>query len=283
MTAMATEKTDSHTHTWFSGHGSGTVDEVVCAALAQNMTMVALTEHLPLPAEVDPDSTFGMTPAQVDEYFAALDEARLAHPQIEIVTGIELDWRFGAEEYLLGWLERYPFELIACGVHMLSYPNGDHWEFDHPAFADGWNERSEEGVWWEYFDLWMQAITSKVPFDLMNHPDLPKKLDHRPTFDPTEYYHAMAEAAAKAGVMVEVNTSGLHKPVGELYPAPDLLRTFYLAGVPCTISSDAHKPAHVGRNFEEGYAAMRAAGYTHVTVPTRTGDRREIPLNEYSP
>jgi len=272
------EKTDSHTHTWFSGHGSGTVDEVVKAAVAQGMTTLALTEHLPLPGFVDPDGGYGMSPEQVDEYFDALNEARLAHPEIEIISGIELDWRWGAEEYLLGWLKRYPFEFRVCGIHMLSYPDGSHWEFDHPAYADGWDERNEEGVWQEYFDLWMQAITSKVPIDLMAHPDLPKKLGHKPTFDTTEYYRAMAESAAKAGVMIEVNTAGLHKTVGELYPEPALLKAFFEADVPCTISSDAHSPNHVGRSFEEGYVALRNAGYTHVTMPTRTGDRREIPL-----
>jgi len=278
MISMAIEKTDSHTHTWFSGHGSGTVDDVVRAALAQDMTMVALTEHLPLPPEVDPNGSFGMSPLQVDEYFAALDEARHTYPDIEIISGIELDWRYGAEEYLLGWLQRYPFELVVGSVHMLSYPNGDHWEFDHPDYLDGWNERNEEGVWREYFELWMQAITSKIPFDLMAHPDLPKKFDFKPTFNTKEYYQAMAEAAAHAGVMVEVNTSGLHKPVGELYPAPPLLRDFFLAGVPCTMSSDAHTPEHVGRSFDAGYAALSTAGYTYLTVPTRSGDRREIPL-----
>ena len=251
---------------------------MVREAVDQGMTMVALTEHLPLPLEVDPDNSYGMSPEQVDEYFALLDEARLTYPEIEIISGIELDWRFGAEEYLLDWLARYPFELVLGSVHMLSYPNGDHWEFDHPAYVDGWKVRDEEGVWREYFDLWMQAITSKVPFDMMPHPDLPKKMGFKPTFDTTEYYQAMAEAAARAGVLVEVNTSGLHKPVGELYPAPALLREFYLAGVPCTMSSDAHSPKHVGRNFEEGYAALRAAGYTQITVPTRSGDRRVIEL-----
>jgi len=278
MVAQIMERTDSHTHTWFSGHGSGTVDEVARAALAQGMTMVALTEHLPLPPEVDFMGDFGMSAQQVDEYLAALDEARISYPEIEIISGIELDWRYGAEDYLLDWLRRYPFEFIVGSVHMLSYPNGDHWEFDHPGYADGWNERNEEGVWREYFDLWMQAITSKVPIDMMAHPDLPKKLDHKPTFDTTDYYNAMAEAAARAGVMIEMNTSGLHRPVGELYPVQALLEAFCEAGVPCTISSDAHKPEHVGRSFDEGYQALLAAGYTHVTVPTRYGDRREIEI-----
>ncbi|MDR2035268.1 MAG: histidinol-phosphatase HisJ family protein [Coriobacteriales bacterium] len=273
------EKTDSHTHTWLSGHGDGTVIEVAQTAVSQGMTMVALTDHLPLPREVDPDGVFAMDPLNMDEYFYLLEEARLEYPSLEIIGGIEIDWRWGAEDYILSWVERYPFELLTGSVHMLTSEQGEPWEFDHPDYAKGWEERGEEAVWMDYLELWKQAITSKVPFDLMTHPDLPKKLNHKPPFDPTEYYHAMAELAAASGVMVEMNTSGLYKPVGELYPAPALLQAFYEAGVPCAISSDAHTPHHVGRNFEEGYAALRAAGYSHLTVPTRTGDRRQIPLD----
>ncbi|MCL1898578.1 MAG: hypothetical protein FWG16_07155, partial [Micrococcales bacterium] len=77
---------------------------------------------------------------------------------------------------------------------------------------------------------------------------------------------------------IELNTSGLHYAVAELYPAPLLLHAFHEAGVPCTISSDAHAPENVGRSFDAGYAALRAAGYSYITVPTHTGDRRQIPL-----
>lgn len=272
------ERIDTHTHTWMSRHGIGTVDEVVRAALAQCMTTVALTEHLPLPQEVD-DGTFAMEPSRMEEYLADIEQARLMYRDIEIITGIEIDWRFGAEEYLLDWVERYPFELLLGSVHMLSYADGSHWEFDHPGYAEGWNERGEQEVWEEYLELWLQAIRSKVPFDVMTHPDLPKKLDHKPNFDPTGFYTVMTDAAAEAGVMIEVNTSGLYTPVKELYPAPELLKMFCEKGVPCTISSDAHDPKNVGRGFKAACEALKAAGYTQVTVPKRNGDRRTIPLD----
>lgn len=272
------ERTDTHTHTWRSGHGIGTVDEVVQQALAQGMQMVALTEHLPLPKEIDADGTFAMQPDQMQGYFADIEEARLRYPGIEIISGVEVDWRCNAGDYIMDTLSDWPIELRLCGIHMLSEADGSHWEFDHPDYEDGWIERSEEGVWQRYLELWLEALSSSVPFDIMAHPDLPKKLNHKPLFDTREYYATMAEAAKAAGVMIEVNTAGLHKPVGELYSAPALLKVFCDAGVPCSIGSDAHDPAHVGRSFDEGYAALKAAGYTCITVPTRSGDRREIPL-----
>jgi histidinol-phosphatase (PHP family) len=241
------------------------------------MTMVALTEHLPLPPEVDTDGTFAMDPDKVDLYREAVEAARLKYPQIEVICGIEIDWRWGAADYILERIQ--PFELLLGSVHMLTDAQGNHWEFDHPNYIEGWQERGEEQVWWTYLELWCQALASPVPFDLMTHPDLPKKLGFKPCFDTRELYATMAEAAATAGVMIEMNTSGLRKPVGELYPSAALLRAFCQAGVDCTISSDAHRPSDVGRDFDAGYAAMRQAGYREITIPTRSGDRRKIPLD----
>jgi histidinol-phosphatase (PHP family) len=271
------EFTDMHTHTWLSGHGEGTVEEVVATAVARGLSTVALTEHLPLPPEVDPSGTFAMTESQVVSYLEAVTSAREAHPEIEVICGVEIDWREGAESYILKRLE--PYEVLLGSVHMLSDVEGNVWEFDHPDYIDGWYERGEKNVWMEYFRLWRDAVRSAVPFTIMTHPDLPKKLGFKPRFDPRELYAAMAEIVAVRDVLVEVNTSGLRKPVGELYPAPELLRAFCDAGVGCTVSSDAHIPDDVGRDLDIAHVAMRKAGYTHVTVPTRTGDRRLIPLS----
>ncbi len=41
---------------------------------------------------------------------------------------------------------------------------------------------------------------------------------------------------------IEVSTAGLRKPVGEIYPARDLLEMFVGAGKPVALSSDAHEP-----------------------------------------
>jgi histidinol-phosphatase (PHP family) len=272
------EKTDTHTHTHYSHHGIGTAEEVVAAAAARGLSTIAITEHLPLPDEVNDDGTFAMFSEEIKPYLASVEAARAAHPKIEVICGFEVDWREGAEGYILDLLDSYPHELVLGSVHMLTEKDGTHWEFDHPAYLAGWAECGAERVWQRYFELWRDAVQSAVPFQLMAHPDLPKKLGFRPTFDTRELYAAMAETAAAADVMVEVNTSGLHKPVAELYPAPALLQAFYAAGVPCAVSSDAHAPADVGRDIEVAWAAMYRAGYREVTVPTRDGDRRAILL-----
>jgi len=113
---------DCHTHTYLSNHGSGLIEEVVSAAVARGMSMIALTEHLPLPREVDVDGTFAMDPDMVEDYIEAVREVRAAHPEIEVICGVEIDWRAGATDYILNSLEQVssPFELRLGSVHMLT-------------------------------------------------------------------------------------------------------------------------------------------------------------------
>ena len=52
---------------------------------------------------------------------------------------------------------------------------------------------------------------------------------------------------------------------GELYPEPALLARFRAAGVPATLSSDAHAPEDVARDYPTAVAALRGAGYETIT------------------
>jgi histidinol-phosphatase (PHP family) len=49
---------------------------------------------------------------------------------------------------------------------------------------------------------------------------------------------------------VEVNTSGLRKPIGEQYPSLEILQQAVEAGLPLTLGSDAHSPEHVGHSLD---------------------------------
>ena len=48
------ELVNCHTHTVYSGHGQGSVDQLVGAARQAGITTLAVTEHYPLPSELDP-------------------------------------------------------------------------------------------------------------------------------------------------------------------------------------------------------------------------------------
>lgn len=272
--AIALELVSCHTHTVYSGHGEGTVEELVAAAEAAGATTLAVTEHFPLSDVWDPHHDTSMSWEEEPSYRAGVAAAAAAHPGIEVVCGCEVDWLGAGEDRALGADAFAPYAWVLGSVHFI-----DGWAFDDPAIVDSWPEHgSVDDVWRRYFEVWCEAASSPWPFDAMSHPDLVKKFGFRPSFDPAPLYRRAAQAAAAAGRMVEVNTSGAFYPCAEMYPALDLLREFSRAGVECSVGSDAHAPQNVVRGIEDAYRLMREAGYRCVTVPTADGDRRRIPL-----
>lgn len=266
------ELVNLHCHTGYCGHAEGEVEEYVQAAVAAGLTTLAFTDHYPLTSAFDPVGYLSVPSEKIPTYLAAIDAARAAHPEIEILTGCEMDWLGAHEDRAFTPQDYAPFAYMLLSVHFV-----DAWPFDDPAQRDRWNEPgAPDAIWRRYFELWCDAVSSDVPFTTMSHPDLAKKFNHYPTYDVAPLYSMAAEAAQASGKMIELNTSGSYYACKEMFPAPALLREFCRAGVPCTIGTDAHKPEHVARDLAAGYKAMYEAGYRAVTVSTPNGDRRTI-------
>ncbi len=70
-----------------------------------------------------------------------------------------------------------------------------------------------------------------------------------------------ADVFKQNGVVIEINSSGLRKPVEEIYPSFDALKIYCQAGVPITFGSDAHTPQEVGLGFEQSFVLAKQAGY----------------------
>lgn len=269
------ELVDCHTHTAFSGHGSGTVAEVVGRARELGLATLALTEHLWLPEWLDPEHGDSMTKGQTELYLSQLHEQRAMleeqHAPLELVIGIEADWLDGRAEELASLCA--PYEYVLGSVHFV-----DGLAVDYAKDVGAWPELGVDETWRRYFEKWLDMAKSPAPFSAFAHPDLPKKYGLCPSFDTREYFAEMAHVTAQRGCMIEVNTSGQRKDVGEAYPSLAVLRQFFAAGVECTVGSDAHAPADIAAGVEDACALIRAAGYRYVTVPTRDGDRRHIRL-----
>lgn len=267
------ELINTHCHSKYCGHGAGEVEEYASAARRAGLTTLAFTEHYPLSSAFDPDGYLSVPAPDMPRYLDAVERARLEHLEIDIITGVELDYLGGQEDRVIEAADLAPFKLILGSVHFI-----DGWAFDDPAQRGRWSEPgAPDAIWRRYFELWCEAASDPcMPFDVMSHPDLAKKFGYYPTFDVAHLHEQAAEAARAGGRMVEVNTSGSYYACAEMFPARDLLACFCRAGVPCTVGTDAHDPVNVARDIESGYRLMYEAGYREVTVPTADGDRRRI-------
>lgn len=275
MVGDAMELVNTHCHSRLCGHGEGEVLEYARAASDAGLSTLAFTEHYPLSEAFDPDRYLSVPVDLMGRYHADVARAAAAHPAMEVLLGVELDYLGALEDrpFAPGSFDRYA--IVLGSVHFI-----DGWAFDDPAQRGRWLEPgAPDAIWRRYGELWCDAASdASLPYTVMSHPDLAKKFGYYPSFDLGPLYRQMAEAAASAGRMVEVNTSGSYYACGEMFPAPALLREFCRAGVPATVGTDAHVPCNVARDIRQGYRALYEAGYRVVTVPTSTGDRRSITI-----
>ena len=273
----AYERVDCHTHSAYSGHGSGSVADMVRRAEDLGLSTFAQTEHLVLPDGMDPLFETSMSSQTMKRYVDELHEQRerLAHAGsgMQLLFGIEADWLPGRTAEL----ERLcaPFDYVLGSVHFI-----DNRPIDDSRDLSVWDDYGIDGLWRAYFESWLDMAAHPGPIMCFAHPDLPKKYGWHPGFDAREYNYEMAQAVARSGRMVEVNTAGLRKDAHEMYPALEMLRSFRDAGVECTIGSDAHAPKDVATNFDDAVGLMRQAGYGKLTVPMPDGDRRHIAIED---
>ncbi|HUS17171.1 MAG TPA: histidinol-phosphatase HisJ family protein [Chloroflexia bacterium] len=251
---------DYHMHSYLCGHGVGVPAEYAAHAANLGLDEIGFSEHVPmywLPGR-DPDPELAMTADELPLYFELVEAARRAVPDMPIHLGLEADYIPGHEATLAGILAAHPWDYVYGSVHFLGT-----WGMDDARYVEEFERRDIDAVYEEYFGL-VEAAARSGMFDIMAHLDLVKKFGHRATGDLRGLYAQVARTMAASEVCVEVNSAGLRKPVGEIYPHIDLLRALYVAGVPVTLGSDAHQPDHVGADFATSLRLLREVGYQRV-------------------
>jgi histidinol-phosphatase (PHP family) len=110
----------------------------------------------------------------------------------------------------------------------------------------------------------MKSLAQSGVFDIVAHLDLAKKFGFYPDIDLSKEIDAALDAIAEASLVVELNTSGWHKPCADGYPTLEILRKCCARGIRTTINADAHQPEHLTRDFDRAVERLAAAGYTHI-------------------
>ncbi|MBO8138657.1 MAG: histidinol-phosphatase [Desulfotomaculum sp.] len=198
----------------------------------------------------------------LEDYMKMIFKAR--EQGINVKFGIEMDYFPGKEKEIEKFINSYPFDYIIGSVHWI-----DQWGIDLDEMKEEWDKREVKDVWTSYFDRLVSMAESGL-FDIAGHIDLVKIFKYIPQdtdFLQREYERA-AKSLAQSGTAIEISTAGLRKPVGEIYPHPDLLSTCFRYNVPVVLSSDAHCPEDVGRDYDKAVELARKVGYTKIQVFT---------------
>ena len=305
---MTTPIVDCHTHTSFSD-GEPTFEENVRAAADAGCSVLVSTDHLTLPASMDPACEVQVPEARLAEHRAAFDAAKALARELtagtatplELVYGFECDWYPGCEDNVARWAAGAVVRLGS--VHWIGEPgnvragaagspeaaaahvkpagtpgSGSGW-IDDPDDKHVWEELGPDEVWRRYVKTWCRACESPLGFSSMAHPDLAMRFVNEgfaATIDLGPLWDEMAACAHDTGRRIEVSTAGLRKTVGGYYPSPGLLTRFHAAEVPITVGSDSHRACDICWGIRDAYRCAAAAGYRGMEVPHADGSWEHV-------
>ncbi len=192
--------------------------------------------------------------------FATVQKAAAEFPQLEVKAGIEMDYTPGEETEISQFLDQFNLDYVIGSIHYL----GD-WMFDNADYKEEYQNWDIDELYKEYFNYVKQSAQSGL-FDILGHLDLIKVFDFRPEQDVLEIVNPVLEVIAAEDQVIEINTNGLNKPVGEIYPSRKILEQAYDKEVKVTLGSDAHSAQRVGENLAEMREMLLDIGYREVAT-----------------
>lgn len=266
---------DYHMHTPLCGDAEGEYHEYAQYAEKRGLSEIGFTGHCPQyylpPAERDGHCS--IVQEELGTYIEEVSKvARNKQGTLEVRTALEVDYVPGKEKGLVPFLHYYDWDYLLLSVHFI---NG--WAFDDPRQVKVFDEKDVDKVYTEYYRILMQGMRTGY-FHVVAHFDLPKKFGHRPGRNVREEEDAL-HLCRDMGLVLEVNTAGLRKPVKEVYPSLRLLKKAFNLGIEVCLGSDAHRPEEVAAGFCSALKALKEAGYTHL-VCFRNGEKHQYPIPE---
>ncbi len=258
-----------HNHTSRCGHATGTVDEYIEAAIEKNISVLGFADHAPLPEHLRSGIT--MEPGETELY---LEEILLTRKKWEnrckILAGFEVDFPL-FDTFDRRYLQDPRIDYLIGSCHFI----GD-WPFDHDAYIEEFEKHDINDIYRQYLAI-LDDLVSSGMFQIVGHFDLVKKFGHRATEDLSSEIRTIAKKIAASNMAAEINTSGLIKPVKEIYPAENIIQIFFEESVPVTLGSDSHAPEHVGYGFRDAVNLLKKTGYTSICYFEKR-NRFDIPL-----
>jgi histidinol-phosphatase (PHP family) len=234
---------DYHLHTTLCKHAEGSMEEYVEAAIEAGLTEICFTEHMPFPNGFD--SAHRMEPNEMETYLEQIDRCRIKYREMSILVGIEADYIEGFERFIEKFLSRYSFDIVIMSVHFIKKWTGNEWVFDFE-----WTPQTLRQRYRDYFEALTKGIRTGL-FDVVGHLDIVKR-PKRPVMRSNDLDVDRAlDNAKRVNMSVEINASGLRKPVNDFYPSMSIIELAVEKGIPLVLASDAHKPEHVGFGFDD--------------------------------
>ncbi|MBN2150439.1 MAG: histidinol-phosphatase HisJ family protein [Candidatus Lokiarchaeota archaeon] len=260
---MPLELFDLHVHTARCHHANGTAEDMVKAAIQKGLRAIGINDHFPmayLPPPI-PVHAYAMDISEFPGHVKELKQLREQYRgEIDVLIGSEVDYYMPAVDTIKRDLEPFmdDFDYLYGSVHVVrGFP------VDDGNFLQKWDEYDVDSIFIDYYQALAEMAETRM-FDVVGHVDLPKKYKKIPAGNLDGRIGKTLDAIKGAGMAVEINTAGLRKPIGEMYPSPHILEMVFDKNIEITLGSDAHDPSEVGHSFDRAIGLARQIGFSSI-------------------
>lgn len=263
---------DLHTHTCFSCDSRTSMRAMCRQALVSGLRQIAFTEHV----DFVPDDA-GRGFFEPAAFLSEVERCRAEFDgQLDVLVGVEIDC-----------YHRFRSEADA----LVSIVNPDlvigslHWAGEELVSVASCSRRpSADELYEEYFQE-LERMCWGGGFDVLGHLDVVKRhgSGSEGSYEARRYRAfilPILEAIIRHGIALEINTSTLQLPGGEISPDPVIVGWYReMGGDLLTFGSDAHTASGLAAGWSRAVEVARACGFAHWTTFAERSPR-PIPLGQ---
>ncbi|MHA1785449.1 MAG: histidinol-phosphatase HisJ [Candidatus Helarchaeota archaeon] len=266
---------DYHIHSKLCRHGEGNLEDYVKSAIKKGFTEIGFCEHFPeeflledLPSKYHyliPIEDYSMKMEEFPEYVNQVMLLKEKYEnEISIKLGTEFDFLASKKKFIETQIKKHDFDYVHGSIHQI-YIEGKPFAFDDNRYLYLFDDYDLVDCWEKYYLAVAELISSDL-FDVISHLDLMKKYGHRLTDENkfNSFINKITELLQEHDSIIELNTAGARKKVGEFYPSDRILKKVHEKGIDITLGSDAHHPNEVGFMFDEAIKKLKEIGFKYI-------------------
>ncbi len=220
-------------------HASGTVKEYIKEAIKQNLNIIGMSDHGPLPYDYVKDR---MTYQTFLQYLKEIEECKKEFKnQIIIYAGVEIEYIAGNEGYLKDFYKKLDY--LVLGPHFYS----DEGDFTKKS-TYYCNTPEKLYMYQKYL---VKAMESGY-FSFVAHPDLFMMSYPKWDMHCEKIAHLICEKAKELDIPLELNANGLRRGPKEKedgihysYPREEFFKIAKEHNVKIIVNSDCHDPKYL--------------------------------------
>jgi histidinol-phosphatase (PHP family) len=247
---------DSHMHTEVSTDSEASAEVMAEQAVRLGMKSICITDHQDL------DYPYEGFVFDTKPYWKKMREVQEKYRnQIQIRIGVETGLQPHVNGLLHDLINQDPYDFVIGSVHLVDRKD--------PYYRDEIGMTDEE-MYRRYFEYTLECLKGTDGYQTLGHLDYAVRYgyDKGKSYSYQKFgdeIDAILRELIDRGIALEVNTAGLKYHLGFPNPHPDVIKRYReLGGELITIGADAHRPEHIGYQFDVLEELLRACGVKYI-------------------